>query len=179
LLSYDSNRIDISHREMVDVHLITNKEGKICFYYEFLGYYNNLTNYTVETFGENNYLLALVFREELYRLKPKLYGLVERVFGNLWRHEINQLYITEIIDDDATIDDIDPSNLLKLITRRGDIFRGPTLHIKFFAEKVYEGRHLLFAHSPKLQLTTLQEIRLINQIDFIERLSLNIDDFLN
>jgi len=133
--------------------------------------YNSQPEKTITNFDQREYLLPLVFREELYKLKLKLYNFVERVFNerraNWWGWVNRRSWNTPF---DGRIENVDPSNLLKIVARHryfrefGDI--------QGTAESVYQLRHQLYGHIPELLLPVSDEEFEINltQIDELSRL---------
>jgi hypothetical protein len=78
---------------------------------------------TITEFNDGGYLLALVFRQELYKLKPRLYNLVAQVFARnrpadtnlteLWSYANKwSTNITGLNDSN-----FDPSTLLRVVSQ--------------------------------------------------------------
>ena len=127
--------------------------------------YNNddETTNTITELNDRGYLLALVFRQELYKLKPRLYVLVAEVFA---RNRPTDTSWTELRkytrDPTAGLDAIyfDPSNLLKIVSQHVFFYRASETNlatIRAGASLVYWARHRYYGHLRSLVLSTDDE----------------------
>src|SRR6476469_4851796 len=92
--------------------------------YSFTDSANYRKDKTFVVLKQRDYLLALIFRQALYKLKPKLYELVARVFQSRstdtnfehWWDYLNSEN-GNTITLDGSLENVDPSSLLKIIAR--------------------------------------------------------------
>src|SRR5437868_4683140 len=69
----------------------------------------------ITKFNDSDYLAVLLFRQKVYDLKPKLYRLVERVFGQYpWWNEMNT-FLGRGCFPESNRQQVDVSNLLRLV----------------------------------------------------------------
>jgi hypothetical protein len=94
---------------------------------------------------DDDYIRCLVFREKLYALKLKLYQVVERVLGSMV--EANRF--NRFIPVNATLESVDPSNLLILVSTCDRFPR----RVRNKAIVVKKLRNHYYGHIPELRIT--------------------------
>jgi len=143
---------------------------------------------TITQFSQRPYLLALVFRQELYKLKPGLYALVTKVFdgkrntdqrfADWWNYLNNQNGNTTLLDSNRR--NVDPTNLLKIVARHRYFRRRIYNHLRNAADRVYLSRHEFYGHIPELLLRLSgddfqQELNQIDRLSGLISFQLNRD----
>jgi hypothetical protein len=127
--------------------------------------YNNddVTTNTITELNDRGYLLALVFRQELYKLKPRLYVLVAEVFARNRPADTNltelRSYANNWTRNTAELNDsnFDPSTLLKIVSQHVYFNRASEeilANIRVAARCVYVARHKYYGHLQGLVLST-------------------------
>jgi len=140
--------------------------------YSYKGYTGSKTNYAIERFNEEKYIFALIFREELYRRKDKLFNLVTKVFNGRESSEHWLKYLESIQWNtatlDGTVDTVDPSTLLKIVSTHPYFvtfgFRYSS-DIRRTAQSIYRARHQFYGHLPELLINKSELEKLLSLID--------------
>src|ERR1700761_9126875 len=116
------------------------------------GFTDDNTGNTIIEFNQQGYLHALVFRQELYKLKQKLYDLVTKVFDNKKGYQRRRFedwwtWLNKGNGNTTKLDgslNVDPSNLLKIVVYHpyfNNAKNKNLLAISALASEVYSYRH--------------------------------------
>lgn len=156
---------------------LSDNNGTTALSYRFRGSYN-YNQLQITKFNDSDYLAVLLFRQKLYDLKPKLYRLVEAVFGQYypWWDEINAFLGRECFNE-SNSGQVDVSNLLKLVkTNRSFLVGGNYIllrQVRSNVDYLYPKRHKYYGHVPELHTTTNQDFQ--HSLHYIDNLSTELD----